>query len=102
MEKERTRMEKNQFGIPKADYFTENSNRYTGSLRGFHYCIDASGDTIRTVTWPGPQCLAKSTPTAEGEFSKDADGFNRAIAWLAEQAAQRWANLAAEKKPRPF
>lgn len=81
-------MPQNRFGLPKADYFTENGNRYTGSLSGFQYCLDASGDTIRTVTWPGPNCLSKSSPSAEGEFSKDAGGFQRALDWLdqAEQA----------------
>jgi len=75
----------NRFGIPKADYFTENSNFYTGSLLPFNYRIDAGGDTIQVIVWYGKMCLAKSKPSAQREFSKDTEGCGRALAWLEEQ-----------------
>lgn len=75
----------NRFGIPKADYFTENSNFYTGSLLPFNYRIDAGGDTIQVIVWYGKMCLAKSKPAAQREFSKDTEGCGRALAWLEEQ-----------------
>ncbi len=80
-------MESNRFGIPKADYFTENNNRYTGSCGSFRFCLDAGGDTLRASVWHGEKCLEKSEVEAEKEFSKDAEGFLAALQWLESQDA---------------
>ena len=75
----------NRFGIPKADYFTENSNVYTGSLLPFNYRMDARKETLQLTAWYGSLCLAKSEPVAQREFAKDADGCTAALQWLEEQ-----------------
>lgn len=75
----------NRFGIPKADYFTENSNLYTGSLLPLNYRMDAGGETIQMTVWYGNMCLAKSDPVVQQEFLKDSDGYDRALAWLEQQ-----------------
>ncbi|ARP49575.1 hypothetical protein B6259_00880 [Ruminococcaceae bacterium CPB6] len=75
----------NRFGIPKADYFTENNNFYTGSLMPLNYRVDAAGDMIQMSVWYGKMCMARSKLEAQKEFSKDAAGYDAAMDWLEEQ-----------------
>lgn len=75
----------NRFGLPKTDYFTVNSNYYTGSLLPFNYRFDATGEEIVVTVWYGLLCMARSTPVDQKEFAKDAAGYDAAVAWLEEQ-----------------
>lgn len=72
----------NPFELPKADYFTVNDNVYTGSQGPFNYRLDATGDTIDCTVWLGPLCMAKSKIAATAAFSKDEEGYDKALRWL--------------------